>query len=175
MAARAEFSSRFGFIMAAAGSAVGLGNIWGFPTQVAGNGGAAFVFVYIVLAFVLAYPILMAELVIGRYANANMVAALNHIAVGTSAKTVGRMVGYWGLVVASLILSFYAIIAGWMLAYGLQAICEMLGLHSWSSWLTEFSLTRNIVFTALFATLTGAIVYRGVSQGIERWSSRLMP
>ena len=68
---RGEFSSRFGFIMAAAGSAVGLGNIWGFPTQAASNGGAAFLLVYLILAFALAYPALMAELIIGRHAHAN--------------------------------------------------------------------------------------------------------
>ncbi|MEQ9465365.1 MAG: sodium-dependent transporter, partial [Haliea sp.] len=72
---RGEFSSRFGFIMAAAGSAVGLGNIWGFPTQAASNGGAAFLLVYLVLAFTLAYPVLMAELIIGRHAHANAVSA----------------------------------------------------------------------------------------------------
>jgi NSS family neurotransmitter:Na+ symporter len=71
--ARGEFSSRFGFIMAAAGSAVGLGNIWGFPTQAASNGGAAFLLIYLVLAFVLAYPALMAEIILGRHAHANAV------------------------------------------------------------------------------------------------------
>ncbi|MDC1019652.1 sodium-dependent transporter, partial [Pseudomonadales bacterium] len=73
MSVRGEFSSRLGFILAAAGSAVGLGNIWGFPTQVAGNGGAAFVLVYVILAFALAYPVLMAELIIGRATRSNMV------------------------------------------------------------------------------------------------------
>ena len=68
---RGEFGSRFGFVMAASGSAVGLGNIWGFPTQAASNGGAAFLLVYLFLAFVLAYPVLMAELVIGRHAHAD--------------------------------------------------------------------------------------------------------
>ncbi|HEY8569593.1 MAG TPA: sodium-dependent transporter, partial [Microbulbifer sp.] len=67
-APRGQFSSNFGFLMAAAGSAVGLGNIWGFPTNVASNGGAAFVVVYLLLAFMLAYPVLMAELTIGRHA-----------------------------------------------------------------------------------------------------------
>ena len=75
-ASRGEFSSRIGFIMAAAGSAVGLGNIWGFPTQTASNGGAAFVLVYLVLAFCLAYPAFMAELLIGRYGQANAVTSL---------------------------------------------------------------------------------------------------
>ena len=68
---RGEFSSRFGFLMAASGSAVGLGNIWGFPTNAASNGGAAFLFTYLILAFALAYPALMAELIIGRHARAN--------------------------------------------------------------------------------------------------------
>ncbi|MGY0622384.1 MAG: sodium-dependent transporter, partial [Paraglaciecola chathamensis] len=79
MSARGEFSSRIGFVLAAAGSAVGLGNIWGFPTQVASNGGAAFVLVYVLLAFVLAYPVLMAELIIGRATRSNMVDALGKI------------------------------------------------------------------------------------------------
>ena len=66
---RGEFSSRFGFLMAASGSAVGLGNIWGFPTNAASNGGAAFLFTYLLLALVLAYPALMAELIIGRHSD----------------------------------------------------------------------------------------------------------
>ena len=78
-APRGEFTSRFGFLMAASGSAVGLGNIWGFPTNAASNGGAAFLFTYLILAFALAYPALMAELIIGRYARANAVTALRTI------------------------------------------------------------------------------------------------
>ena len=74
-APRGEFSSRFGFLMAASGSAVGLGNIWGFPTNAASNGGGAFLFAYLILVFALAYPALMAELIIGRHAKANAVTA----------------------------------------------------------------------------------------------------
>ena len=92
MSARGEFSSRLGFVLAAAGSAVGLGNIWGFPSQVAQNGGAAFVLVYLILAFFLAYPVLMAELIIGRATRANVVDALGAI---TQSKA-GRYVGLWG-------------------------------------------------------------------------------
>ena len=77
-APRGEFSSKFGFLMAAAGSAVGLGNIWGFPMQVASNGGAAFLLVYLAMAFSLAYPALMAELIIGRHTKANAVKALRY-------------------------------------------------------------------------------------------------
>jgi len=83
---RGEFSSRFGFLMAAAGSAVGLGNIWGFPTNAASNGGAAFLFAYLLLAFALAYPALMAELIIGRHARSNGVSALQSISVGPKSR-----------------------------------------------------------------------------------------
>ncbi|GAA0851995.1 sodium-dependent transporter [Aliiglaciecola litoralis] len=171
MSARGEFSSRLGFILAAAGSAVGLGNIWGFPTQVASNGGAAFVLVYVILAFLLAYPVLMAELIIGRATRANMVDALGKI----SGSVVGRATGIWGFITVSLILSFYALVAGWMLAYFLQTMAQMLSLDTVSSWLTGDSVTRNILFCAIFLSLTAGIVTGGVSKGIECWSVRLMP
>ena len=90
---RGEFSSRFGFVMAAAGSAVGLGNIWGFPTQAASNGGAAFLLVYLVLAFTLAYPALMAELIIGRHAHANAVSALRVISPTNLLRKIGVTMG----------------------------------------------------------------------------------
>ena len=171
MAARGEFSSRLGFILAAAGSAVGLGNIWGFPTQVASNGGAAFVMVYIILAFLLAYPVLMAELIIGRSTRSNMVDALGKI----SGSKIGRATGVWGLVTATLILSFYALVAGWMLSHVLQTISDLFGQETTSSWLVTASVARDIIFCGLFLCLTASIVTGGVSQGIERWSVRLMP
>ncbi|MEQ8516784.1 MAG: sodium-dependent transporter, partial [Chromatocurvus sp.] len=139
---RGEFSSRFGFIMAAAGSAVGLGNIWGFPTQAASNGGAAFLLVYLLLAFVLAYPVLMAELIIGRHAHANAVRALQTIASTPLSRRVGAGAGIVGLIVASFILSFYAIVAGWMLAHCLGSLASLLGAQSLQAWLTGFSLER---------------------------------
>ncbi|MDN4504212.1 sodium-dependent transporter [Alteromonadaceae bacterium BrNp21-10] len=171
MSARGEFSSRLGFVLAAAGSAVGLGNIWGFPTQVASNGGAAFVLVYVLLAFVLAYPVLMAELIIGRATQSNMVDALGKI----SGSKLGRATGIWGFITVSLILSFYALVAGWMIAFGLESISEMFNLSSISEWLTTQSLLRNIIFCGIFMFLTAMIVTGGVSDGIERWSVRLMP
>lgn len=108
--ARGEFSSRFGFLMAASGSAIGLGNIWGFPTNAASNGGAAFLFTYLLLAFSLAYPALMAELIIGRHTRANAVSALQQLATGPVSKKVGTGVGLAGLVTVSLILSFLSLI-----------------------------------------------------------------
>lgn len=171
MTTRGEFSSRIGFILAASGSAVGLGNIWGFPTQVASNGGAAFVLVYLVLAFLLAYPVLMAELLIGRATKSNVVDALGQVSRGIS----GRLVGGWGIVTVSLILAFYSIVGGWMLAYTIEAVVNLAGLEQMSQWLTAFSLERNLLFCALFMLLTVGIVSGGVVNGIERWSVRLMP
>jgi NSS family neurotransmitter:Na+ symporter len=171
MAIRGEFSSRIGFVLAAAGSAVGLGNIWGFPTKVASNGGAAFVLVYLLLAFVLAYPVLMAELIIGRSSRSNMVDALGKI----SGNFVGRLTGIWGCVTVSLILAFYAIVGGWMLVYFADAAVSMVGFTSASDWLLTSSVTRNIIFCFLFMGLTAFIVVGGVKSGIEKWSVRLMP
>lgn len=172
---RGEFSSRFGFVMAAAGSAVGLGNIWGFPTQAASNGGAAFLFVYLGLAFTLAYPVLMAELIIGRHAHANAVGALRLISPGAVSRHIGTVVGIAGIITASLILSFYAIVAGWMIAFALAAICDLLGLSAAANWLTGFGLVRNLLFMGAFLVLTIVIISAGVRGGIERWSARLMP
>ncbi len=174
-AARGEFSSRFGFIMAAAGSAVGLGNIWGFPTQAASNGGAAFLLVYLILAFTLAYPALMAELIIGRHAHSNAVNALKLISPGQVTRRIGATTGIAGFVAASFILSFYVIVAGWMIAHSLGSLTDLLGLQSLSEWLTTFSFSRNLLFMLLFMALTVGIICGGVQQGIERWSSRLMP
>ncbi len=172
---RGQFSSRLAFIFAASGSAVGLGNIWGFPTNAAENGGAAFVLMYFVLAFLLAYPALMAELIIGRHTRSNMVSALQSVSNSMSAKLVGRFVGLGGMVTAGLILSFYSIVAGWMLSFMLEPLTAIFGLGDLGAWLTEFSLARNIGFASIFVLLTVFIISAGVEQGIEKWSSRLMP
>ncbi|MDG1306503.1 MAG: sodium-dependent transporter [Porticoccaceae bacterium] len=172
---RGEFSSRLAFIFAASGSAVGLGNIWGFPTNAAENGGAAFVLMYFILAFLLAYPAMMAELIIGRHTRANMVNALQSISPGQTAKTIGKLTGIGGMVTAGLILSFYSIVAGWFIAFMLEPFTAVMGLESLGSWLTEFSLVRNIGFAGVFILLTVLIISAGVVQGIEKWSSRLMP
>ncbi|ENN99181.1 MULTISPECIES: sodium-dependent transporter [Pseudoalteromonas] len=174
-AVRGEFSSRFGFIMAAAGSAVGLGNIWGFPTQTASNGGAAFLVAYLVLAFFLAYPALMAELIIGRHGQANAVSSLTKITSHAWQKRFAFIVGFGGILCAGFILSFYAIVAGWMLSTTIEPITTLAGANQASTWLSEQSLSRNIIFTVIFIILTVVIISRGVENGIEKWSKRLMP
>jgi NSS family neurotransmitter:Na+ symporter len=172
---RGEFSSRFGFLMAAAGSAVGLGNIWGFPTNAAENGGAAFLFAYLLLAFALAYPALMAELIIGRYARANGVTALQLIATGAKSRAFGTLVGVLGIITVSFILSFYAIVSGWMLAFLIQPFALWLGLDGFANWLVSDGVPRNALFVVVFMLLTILIISAGVKEGIEKWATRLMP
>ncbi|WP_448546650.1 sodium-dependent transporter [Thalassotalea fusca] len=172
---RGEFSSRIGFIMAAAGSAVGLGNIWGFPTQTASNGGAAFVLVYLFLAFSLAYPAFMAELLIGRYGQANAVTSLQKMSRTNGQKRFGFFVGFGGIICASLILSFYGIIAGWMMSYAVEPVLSVAGATGAAEWVIGQSTIRNVLFTAVFMFLTIYIIRSGVEQGIEKWSKRLMP
>ncbi len=161
--------------MAASGSAVGLGNIWGFPTQAASNGGAAFLLVYLLLAFLLAYPALMAELILGRHAHSNAVTALRLVSRNRLVGNLGALTGIAGLTVAALILSFYAIVAGWMIAFCLSALAELSGISALSNWLTSFGLWRNVLFMLIFMALTIGIISAGVHRGIERWSQRLMP
>jgi len=174
-APRGEFSSRFGFLMAASGSAVGLGNIWGFPTNTASNGGAAFLFTYLVLVFVLAYPALMAELIIGRHAKANAVTALQGLSRNRGTYLLGTTVGFAGILTVSFILSFYAIVSGWMIAFLIEPLARIAGLQSLASWLTTDSIVRDSVFVLLFMSLTVYVVSAGVKEGIEKWASRLMP
>ena len=174
-AARGEFSSRFGFLMAASGSAVGLGNIWGFPTNTASNGGAAFLFTYLVLAFALGYPALMAELIIGRHTRSNGVAAMQSISSGKKSQFLALAIGFVGIVTVSLILSFYAIVSGWMMAFFLDPLSRLLGLTSLSAWLTTDTEIRNAIFVVIFMVLTVLIITAGVKDGIEKWASRLMP
>lgn len=161
--------------MAASGSAVGLGNIWGFPTNTASNGGAAFLFTYLILAFALGYPALMAELIIGRHTRSNAVGALRSISSGRNSRMLALAIGLFGIVTVSLILSFYAIVSGWMMAYFLDPLTRLLGLSGVSAWLTTDTEIRNALFVILFMVFTVLIITAGVKDGIEKWASRLMP
>lgn len=168
---RGEFTSNFGFVMAAAGSAVGLGNIWGFPTQTAENGGAAFVLVYIILAFLVGYPVLMAEFTIGRHTRLAPPDAYKKLGGGKSYFWIGIL----GLVTVGFILSFYSIIAGGMIAYFVEPIGRVLGLENFSEWVIAQGTLCRLIFTSIFFLLTLLIVSGGVSNGIEKWSKRFMP
>lgn len=171
---RDSFHSRIGFVLAAAGSAIGLGNIWGFPTQAANNGGGAFLFVYLLVTILLALPALYAEVYIGNQAQKNPVSALGDACKEISPR-LGRGAGLAGLCGAIMMLSFYTIVAGWMLSHALSALTELLGYEELSIWLATSSTERNIIFTPIFILLGAAIIHQGVNAGIERWSARLMP
>lgn len=171
---RDGFQSRLGFVLAAAGAAVGLGNIWGFPTQAANHGGGAFLLVYFIVIFLLALPALYTELYLGYYAQANPVKALRQ-AWQNKAPKVGAAAGYIGLGGAIVMLSFYSIVAGWMLSYAIEPVTTFLGFSGASEFLHSDSALRNFVFTPLMLILTASIILKGVKSGIETWSRRLMP
>ncbi len=171
---RDSFHSRIGFILAAAGSAVGLGNIWGFPTQVANHGGGAFLLVYLCVIFILAIPALYSELLIGHSAQANPVKSLTLLS-GGKARPVGRLIGYLNVLGSCLMLSFYHVVAGWMVVHALGFLAKGVGLTSVSEFLLNSSMPRDLIFTGLFLTATALVVFQGVEKGIERWSKRLMP
>jgi NSS family neurotransmitter:Na+ symporter len=178
MSVRAQFKSRGSFLLAAAGSAVGLGNIWAFPTQVAQNGGGAFLLAYLLLVFILGYPVLVAELLIGRHSQANPLTALRRVAAtagGRGYRSSALLLGLVGILGVSLILSFYAIVSGWLLGYLLSSTARLLGCSQAAGWLIHPSMLRDGVLTGLFTLLTASVIRRGVAQGIEQWSARLMP
>jgi NSS family neurotransmitter:Na+ symporter len=130
---------------------------------------------YFILAFCLAYPAFMAEILIGRHGQANAITSLRKISRNNHQRFFAFLVGFIGIVGATLILSFYSIVAGWMLAYTAEPVVTLLNYPETASWLTSFSLSRNVIFTAIFMVLTVSIISRGVEAGIERWSKRLMP
>ncbi|CCN47068.1 putative Na+-dependent transporter of the SNF family [Vibrio nigripulchritudo MADA3029] len=172
---RENFGSRLGFVLAAAGAAVGLGNIWGFPTQAASNGGGAFLMVYLIMILVVAFPMLVVEMAIGRHGQANPVDSMKSLTANPVGKTVGGLVGWIGLSVPSAVLAFYSIVGGWLICFLLGAIAELFGFVSAAEWFKGFSVERNLFGTITFYVLTILIVQGGVKQGIEKWSSRLMP
>ncbi|WP_159655184.1 sodium-dependent transporter [Vibrio atypicus] len=172
---REHFGSRLGFILAAAGAAVGLGNIWGFPTQAASNGGGAFLLVYLVMILVVAFPMLVVEMAIGRHGQANPVDSMRSLTPNSLGKRVGGAIGWIGLSVPSAVLAFYSIVGGWLICFLLGAVADVVGFETAAAWFKGFSVERNLFGTITFYVLTILIVQGGVKQGIEKWSTRLMP
>ncbi|MCG9748083.1 sodium-dependent transporter [Shewanella sp. Isolate8] len=170
-----HFSSRIGFIMAAAGSAVGVGNIWGFPTQAATHGGGAFLLVYLVLIFLLGYPMLVAELMIGRHGQTNPADAMAKLGSSKLSRNLGKTIGFASIITATLICTFYSILSGWFVSFTLAPIARLVGMPEIAHWLRSFSLERNLLFTLIFILMVVLVIRQGVQQGIEAWSKRLMP
>ena len=164
---RGEWSSKTGFILAAAGSAIGLGNIWRFPYTAGQNGGAAFLFLYLLCILLLGLPIMVAELTIGRHSRKNPVGAFEVIRPGSPWK----VVGYMGVLTGVCILSYYAVIAGVTVGYIVKTLAG--SSTSYSAFTSSPRLT--IPLLALFVVLTVLVVQGGVRNGIERWARILMP
>ena len=175
--ARGSFGSRLGFILAAAGSAIGLGNIWRFPYTAGENGGAAFVLVYLGFVLLCGIPVLLAELALGRHTKSNPVGAFEKVAPGTKWKFLGGL----GVVTGFCILAFYSVVAGWTLSYLGRAVTGTFGgaFDAEQSNALFGAIISDpvecILTTVGFLVITGLVVRGGVGLGIERWSKVLMP
>ena len=173
---RDSFTSRFGVIAAAAGSAIGLGNIWRFPYVTGENGGAAFLFIYLFCIVIIGVPVMMSEFVIGRSAQKNPYGAFRQLAPGKPWYLIGLM----GVVAAFMILAFYTVVAGWTLEYIYQSLTGDLIGKSTTQLKIMFNEFRNdsprpILWFIIFMGLTGWIVISGIKDGIERYTKILMP
>lgn len=172
---RGAWGSRAGFILAAAGSAVGLGNIWGFPMQVGKGGGAIFVLIYLFCVFVICFPILIAELALGRSSGRDPIGAF----AVTKPRTPWWVVGALGVMAGVGILSFYAVIAGWTVAYVWFAATGAVGgtPEEIGSFFGTFVASggKNVALSLGVLATTAAILLGGVSKGIERASKVMMP
>lgn len=171
---RANFGSKLGIILASAGSAVGLGNIWRFPCEVGNNGGAAFLLVYLLCVALLGVPVMVSEFLIGRRSRANTATAYQLLAPGTRWKWVGRM----GVATALIILSYYAVVAGWTLEYTVASAAGRLGAGTdFTAFFAAFvaSPWKPVVYMAIFMLITHVVIVRGVKEGIEKFSKVMMP
>ncbi len=166
---RGSFSSKAGFILAAAGSAVGLGNIWKFPFEVANGGGAAFVIMYLIFCFLLCFPVMVTEIAIGRKTQKNPVGAF--IALGFPKWS---FLGKIGILAGILILSFYNVVAGWAFGYFIQI---SFGNFEIGGQFNEYinNIGRVGIYGICFMIATAFVVSKGISDGVERASKILMP
>ena len=184
---RDSFSSKFGVIAAAAGSAIGLGNIWRFPYVAGQNGGGAFLLIYLLFIAAIGIPVMMSEFVIGRSAQLNPVGAFKKIAPGKK----WHLIGLLGVVSAFIILAFYTVVAGWTLEYLVQSVkwmvmSEKIGFSEMNNEAVRGFFTnhyetftegiwRPIVWFVVMMFFTGYIVVSGVRNGIEKYAKILMP
>ena len=168
---REQWGSRLGFVLAAAGSAIGLGNIWRFPYVTAENGGGAFVVVYLACIALICLPYLFAELALGRNSQKNPVGAIAAIRKGTPWMLVGGLCVLTGV----FILSYYGVVAGWALGYIFKAFVAPAAESGayFSSFVSD--ATTVIPLAGVFMLITILVVYGGIEDGIERWAKVLMP
>ncbi len=172
---RGNFGTKLGVILATAGSAVGLGNIWRFPYMAGQNGGAAFILIYLVCIVLLGIPGMMGEFIIGRHSAANAARSYKNLANG---KPWG-FIGYMGVFTSMIILGFYAVVAGWCLQYLYASIVGQ--IHGDANFVKDYFVAfssdpiKPTLWTVAFILITHMVVVRGVRNGIEKASKILMP
>lgn len=171
---RDQWGSKVGFILAAAGSAVGLGNLWKFPYTAGQNGGGAFVLVYFSILVLVGFTLMLAELLIGRHTQLNAVGAYRKIRKNWA------WVGGIGVLASYLILSFYAVIGGWVINYIVKSFTGAFTVSDVDALTNTFvnfitNPVQPIIYQAIFVILTMGIVIGGISGGIEKYSKILMP
>ena len=174
MSERAKFSSKLGLILTSAGSAVGLGNIWRFPTEVGMNGGAVFILIYILCVIFLGLPLMVSEFLIGRRTHANTIDAYRILAP----RSPWVFQGFLGVFTAWFILCYYCVVTGWTLKYLYDALAG--NLQQVTDAAAHFSTFTSstwapLVFMAIALIITHCVIIRGVQNGIERCSKVLMP
>lgn len=174
-----QWASRYAFLMAAIGSAVGLGNLWRFPFQAGQNGGSAFVIIYLVCVIIVAYPILIAELAIGRHKGLSAVGSTRQLALDIGKSRNWAVVGWIGVIASFIILTTYSIIAGQVLAYSVMSVSGEFAQYASTETAQTLSLyadpTHALMWHTLFMIVTILIVSAGLHGGIERVVTVLMP
>ena len=172
---RASFSSKLGVVLATAGSAVGLGNIWRFPYMTGQNGGAVFIMIYIICVLLLGIPCMVSEFIIGRHGQANTARSFRKLSGGTP----WMLIGYMGVLTGFLISSYYAVVSGWCLEY---LWASLLGkLHGDPDYINTYFATfsqdpvKPVFWTLIILLASYLIVENGVRDGIERASKLMMP
>ena len=172
---RVSFGSKLGMVLATAGSAVGLGNVWRFPYMAGDNGGAAFILIYIMCIMLLGIPCMMSEFIIGRHGAANTARAYSRM----DTHKAWRFVGLMGVLTGFLITGYYAVVSGWCLQYIFASgVGELHGDPQYiASYFADFSASpvKPVLWTVAILCICHFIIVRGVRGGIERASKAFMP
>lgn len=175
MSERGHFGSKIGIVLATAGSAVGLGNVWRFPYMAGENGGAAFILIYIGCILLLGLPGMISEFIVGRHAQTNAARAYDKQSNGRPWK----LVGYLGILTSTIILGFYAVVAGWCLQYLYASVLGQ--VQGDAQYVKDYFVTfsthplKPVVWGVAFVLITHVVIVLGVRRGIERASKWLMP
>lgn len=175
MGERANFGSKLGVILATAGSAVGLGNVWRFPYMAGENGGAVFIMIYVVCVVLLGIPCMVSEFIVGRHGQANTARAFRKLAGGTP----WSLIGYMGVMTGFLITGYYAVVSGWCLQYIFASLIGHLQGEPeyFKTYFSELAThpVKPVLWTVIILGITYLIIEHGVREGIERASKLLMP